>query len=342
MKVDRCYILLGQFNRALQSGGSDFYNIDLRDIMGNIYDRYSRFCIKLESYHSRVANSGLPQNAGNEVQFLHIGGLPFINGYDTNPLYPSSRVVGVLHFEHSYGSETFFGMIYPSNIGNVMFSRQASSRISLELFCTIASSNTKEPVVFGSENPNFLFSITGIEDKYPMYRQPEVIENTSQLVLNTQNAIDLEPLGRALRFTVDLSQVIDKNVYNKYNKFVLTTKMVQYNIVYANFSAWFGASIMMSGLNWYSPSLKLNSTYQGTTTWLNLYHKGAVNSIYVADAGSFDYTKETFIDNVFYKPASPIVELSLTYNRVYNMDLIGVSRKPDPFLFIFNISPVDD
>lgn len=345
MKVDRCYILLGQFNRSSTSGGSDFYDIDLRDIMSSLYDKYTRFCIKLEAYHSRTANAAT--TTGDEVQFLHISGLNWLNGYDTNPLYPSSRVTAAMFFEHTlfWNGEFYRNMLYPANTATLMFSRQASSRVQLELFATTADSNTKLTSLFGSESPNYLFSITGVEDKYPIYRQPEVIEKTSQLVLNASKATNLEALRRAIRWRVDLSQVIDRNVYNKYNKFVLVTKMVQANNTYANFTAWFGSTALMSGLNWFSPSLKLNSRYSsggGSTSWLNLYHQGAVTAVSLVEYANIDYSKETFIDNVFYKPASPVVDLTITFNRMYSLDLIGSSQAIEPFVWIFNILPVDD
>jgi hypothetical protein len=342
MKIDRCYILLGQFNMVFNQDGSQFYDIDLREIMSSLYDKYTRFSIKLEAYHSRTANAaGL---LGDEVQFLHMSGLNWLNGYDTNPLYPSSRVAAVLFFEHlllGLTGEFYRSILYPSNIATTMFSRQASSRIRLELFATIPDNDVKLAALFGNELPNYLFSITGVEDSYPIYRQPEIIEQTSQLVLNASKATNLEAFRRAIRWQVDLSQVIDRNAYNKYNKFALITKMAQTNNTYANFSAWVGNTALMSGLNWFSPSVKLNSTYTGTTSWLNLYHQGAVSAVSLLDYTNFDLTKETFIENVFYKPASPVVDLTITFNRVSDLNLIGSSQAIEPFVWFFQIIPVD-
>lgn len=340
MKIDRCYILLGQFNMSLNQGGSQFYNIDLREIMSSLYDKYSRFSIKLEAYHSRVNNSS--GSTGDEVQFLHMDGFNWLNGFDTNPLYPSSRVSAILFFDHlNSGSEFFRAMIYPSNIATTMFSRQASSRIRLELFSTTPDSNVKNATLFGNEFPNYLFSITGVEDSYPIYRQPEIIEKTSQLILNASNATNLEPLRRAIRWRVDLSQVIDRNIYNKYQKFALVTKMIQPNTLYHTFSAWTGITAMMSGLNWFSPSLKLNSTYTGSRGWLNLYHEGSVTAVSLVDFGNADTSKETFIENVFFKPASPIVNLTITFNRLNTLEIVGSSQAIEPWIWFFQIIPVD-
>lgn len=344
MKVDRRYILLGQFNRRATVDGSDFFSIDLRDIMGYLYDKYSRFSIKLEAYHSRVANSST--RVGDEVQFLHVGGFNWLNGYDTNPLYQGSRVAGVLYFQHESAfliGEFNRQIIYPSNIATLIFSRQASSRIYMELFATTADSNLKLDQLFGSESPNYLFSITGVDDAYPIYREPEIIENTSQLVLNTANATSLETNRRAVRWRVDLSQVIDRNVYNKYIKFVLITKMILTNNTYWSFSSFVGSTNLVSGLNWVSPCLKLNSSYTGTTSWLNLYHEGAVTAISLTDNNTTgDTIKETFIDNVFFKPASPIINFTMTYNTINTLNLIGVTQAIEPMVYIFNILPVDD
>lgn len=118
MKVDRRYILLGRFNRTGTSGdGSDFYSIDLREILNDLYDNYTRFNIKLESYHSRTAATvGLP----SDVQFLHLSGLNWLNGYDTNPNFPSSRVAAVMFFNNDQ-VEFARSMLYPSNIATLMF-----------------------------------------------------------------------------------------------------------------------------------------------------------------------------------------------------------------------------
>lgn len=342
MKVDRCYILLGSFNVSLNQGGSNFFNIDLREIMNGLYEKYSRFSIKLEAYHALVGNSGL--TTGDEVQFLHIQGFNWLNGYDTNPLYQSSRVCGVLFFEHLTNtfSEYNRSIIYPSNIATIMFSRPAASRIRLELFSTSPASDVKNATLFGNEAPTYLFSITGVEDTYPIYRQPEIIEKSSQLVLNAKDAVNLEAFRRAIRWSVDLSQVIDRNVYNKYQKFALITKLVQDNDTFVGASGRGGYTVMLSGLNWFSPSLKLNSSYTGNRAFLNLYHQGSVTAISLLENYNGDTTKETFIENIFFKPASPIVELTLTLNRPRTLEVLaGSSQAILPWFYIFNIVPVD-
>jgi hypothetical protein len=118
--------------------------------------------------------------------------------------------------------------------------------------------------------------------------------------------------------------------------------MILRNNTSANFSGFFVVTLMLSGLDWFSPSLKLNSEYTGNTTFLD-YHKGPSTSIGLIEASgdNIDHIKETFIDNVFYKPASPIVDLSMTYNAIYDLNLIGVNGVVSPYSFIFNIIPVD-
>ncbi|MFY7883382.1 MAG: hypothetical protein ACOVOV_00915 [Dolichospermum sp.] len=339
MKVDRCYLLLGQFNRHSQSGdGSDFWDIDLREILQGLYDKYNRFNLKLEAYHSRTATSA---NLPNEIQFLQVRGYNWLSGLDTNPTFANSRVAGVMFLEHTGSNEFMRGILYPSNIGTMTFSKQANPRIRMELFSTDPDLTTKVNPFFGNENPNFLFSFTGVEDKYPIYREPEVIEKSGQLTLNTANAIYLDTNRLANRWRVDLSQLIDRNIYQKYSKFALITKMIQQNNIQISFSAWSGVTFMMSGFNWYSPSLKLNSTYTGNRAWL-VQHQGAPTAIGLIESNNSDITKETFIDNVFFKPSSPVVEVTLTFNRLGDMAFTGVTAPVPPFYFIFNIVPVDD
>ena len=342
MKIDRCYILLGVFNRQSQSGdGSDFWEINLREILGGLYDKYSKFNLKLEAYHSRTAGAGtLP----SECQFLQVAGFNWIGGLDTNVAFSNSRVAGATVYDHTQtnNAEFFRGMIYPSNIATLTFSRHADPKIIMELFSTDPDLTTKVNPFFGNEGANYLFSITGVDDRTtPLYREPEIIEKTGQLVLNTQNALALEVNRRAVRWSVDLSQLIDPITYNKYSKFALITKMILVNTVNANFSAWFGVSFLMSGLNWYSPNLKLNSTYTGSTTSF-AFHQGSATAVALVETANADFSKETFIDSVFYKPSTTKVDLTITYNGTGALNLIGVSAPVLPFYFIFNLVPVDD
>ncbi len=341
MKIDRCYILLGTFNRQSRSGGSDFYQINLREILGGLYDKYTKFNLKLEAYHSRVANSvGLP----SETQFLQVAGFNWIGGLDTNERFQGSRVVGVMMFDHTLVNNTEFqrGIIYPSNIATQTFSRQADPRVLMELFATDPDLTTKVDPLFGNEDVNYLFSFTGVDERrIPLYREPEIIEKTGQLVLNTGNAVGLDANRRALRWNVDLSQLIDRNIYNKYGKFALITKMIQTITMSVTTSAFSGVSFLMSGLNWYSPSLKLNSTYTGNTVAFNSFHQGPATAIALIDTTNTDQTKETFIENVFYKPSSPIVSLTLTFNTTATLGLTGVNAVIPAMYFIFNIVPVD-
>lgn len=342
MNIDRCYLLLGQFNRTSQSGdGSDFYDIDLREILKGLYDKYNRFNLKLEAYASRTANStGFPY----EAQFLQIAGFNWLSGYDTDAKFSNSRCVGITHFEHQVGivPEYALGIVYPSDTGTLTFSKPSNPKMTMEMFATTPEINTKVNPLFGGENGNYLFSFTGVPDAFPIYRPLTTIEKTGQLILNMANAEALQNQNLAVRWKVDLSQIIDKNTYTKYSKFALVTKEIMTNTTPITFSGFASVTFMMSGLDWFSPSLKINSTYSGSISWLN-YHQGAPTALGIISLSSNDNTKETFIDNVFYKPSSPNVELTLTFNRPYTMDLTGISGANviQPYYFIFNIVPVE-
>ena len=160
-------------------------------------------------------------------------------------------------------------------------------------------------------------------------------------MLNTAQALGLDANRRVLRWNVDLSQLIDRNTYNKYGKFALITKMIQTRLMNVTTSAFSGVTFLMSGLNWYSPSLKLNSTYTGNTAILS-FHQGTPTAIALVDTTNTDQTKETFIENVFYKPSSPVVSLTLSFNTSATLALTGVNAVIPPMYFIFNIVPVDD
>lgn len=340
MLIDRCYILLGSFNRQSRSGGSDFYQIDMREIMGGLYDKYTRFNLKLEAYHGRTANSvGLP----SETQFLQVAGFNWLGGLDTNVAFQGSRVVGVMLFDHLATNPEFQrGMIYPSNIATQTFARHANPQITMELFATDPDLTTKITTLFGNEDVNYLFSFTGVdESRMPLYREPEIIEKTGQLILNTAQALELDTNRRAVRWSVDLSQLIDRNTYNKYGKFALVTKMIHSRPLNVSSSGFSGITLLMSGLQWFSPNLKLNRTYTGNTDAFNSFHHGPATAIALIDTVNTDIVKETFVENVFYKPSSPIVSLTMTYNAISNLALSGVTAQILPFYFIFNIVPVD-
>ena len=341
MKFERCYILLGRFNRDSASGdGSSFWKINLREILGGLYDKYNRFNLKLEGYHARVTNSAA---LANEVQFLQVAGFNWLSGYDTNVEFSRSRVAGIMNFDHlTINNDYFRGIIYPSNIGTMTFSRQNDPNIIMELFATDPDLTAKVPLLFGDEGVNYLFSVTCVGDqKQALYREPEIIENMGQLVLNTANAVPLEAFRRAVRWTVDLSQLIDRDTYSKHSKFALTTKMIHINDLFIANNV-LGATVLMSGLDWYCCAPLLNSTYTGSTVSFNTYHQAKATTIAVIATGNGDRSKETFIDNVFYKPASPIVNLTLTYNTTMTLDLISSTGAIAPFYYIFSLVPVDD
>jgi hypothetical protein len=247
-------------------------------------------------------------------------------------------------FDHNLANNTEFqrGVIYPSNIATQTFSRHANPQITMVLFATDPDLTTKVEPLFGNEDVNYLFSFTGVDERrIPLYREPEIIERTGQLVLNTGQAVELDANRRAVRWSVDLSQLIDRNTYNKYSKFALITKMIQMRPMGVTTSSFSGVSFLMSGLNWYSPSLKLNSTYTGSTVTFNSFHQGPATAIALVDSTNADQTKETFIENVFYKNSTPIVSLTLTYNSTATLGLIGVNAAIPAMYFIFNLVPVD-
>lgn len=342
MNVDRSYILLGQFNRKARTGGSDFYDIDLREIMGGLYDKYNRFNLKLEAWASRTANSSATTD---DILFLQVGGLHWLSGYDTNPLYQGSRIVASMFFNENQGAygEFYRGMIYPSNIATQTFSREACSNVTLELFATHARENNKMANLFSGDNPAYLFSITGVDEKYPIYRISDINVKTGQLVLNASQATNLEVNRRAISWNVDLSQIIDRDIYTNYSKFAFITKLIRTNTFNGTGTDNFYAVLLMSGLSWYSPSLKLNSTYTGSTNSF-IYHNGTCNAIGVTSDSTIataDVSRETFIDSIFYKPASPVVNLVLTFNNITTLNLISVTAPVNPFVFIFNIVPVE-
>lgn len=134
---------------------------------------------------------------------------------------------------------------------------------------------------------------------------------------------------------------MDAKYYHKYSKFAFITKQIKPNNVNGTSSAASHTTLLMSGLDWVSPSLKLNSSYTGNRTFL-IHHTGTISAIGLVDgATNNDLIKETFIDNIFYKPASPIVELSMTFNSILTLGLIAVSAPIEPFHFIFQIVPVE-
>ena len=220
-------------------------NFSLRYILGQLYDKYDAFSIKLEGFICRTAATAV---IADDFLLLHMDGLPFMNGYDTSPNYRSSRVIEMI--DYAGGN---LGYNFMSNCNGVNFWKPSTEKIDLKLFHTRLTDETR---LINNDDVVFIFSITGIDAYQKIKRTKEITiprfpaMKTANLTLSTYKATSIDARNRAFKFSnVNLRRVIGED-YDKYKKFALITKsyvMCEYSGVnyYQSFSGFLMANIMM-------------------------------------------------------------------------------------------------
>ena len=131
-----------------------FKGIPIRDILGDMYNKYDKFKLVLNS-HSGIYNSG---TATNQQYFIRVSGLDFINTteYIINNNYPRSAIYMLPIITSSQINLNNL----PSNYGQV-FNKPTNS--SIDLTIVFLDRNLTVPS-FNIGTNMFVFSIYGVEN----------------------------------------------------------------------------------------------------------------------------------------------------------------------------------
>lgn len=359
MNYNKTYFLL-YFNSGVIDGGTGYvYNINLRNRLSYLYDKYNAFSIKLESYICRSANSSF---IVDDFLLLHMSGLNFINGYDTCQKYSDSKVIEMIDFSDTFqgnNNSSIRGYTFVSNCNATNFYKPSTENIKLKLFYTRVSD---ESLISIPDDINYIFSITGIDKYKVMHPNKNVIIpilsnlKTVNLTLATYTATQLDSRNRAFKFSnINLRNLIG-NSYSQNQKFALICKSYiscEYNTSYLNsFSGYTIGNIFISGFNWITQSIELNNVNRGSVV-----QQFEINSIHQTPASvlcqvNYNFStndmrrafKESYIENVFEISNDNIdIVLSNTPMYFYGLTLANNSTTDlfPHYVFNLDIIPVD-
>lgn len=291
---------------------------NFRRILGNLYYKYNAFSIKLESYICRTAATTDPTL---DFYLFHIAGLNFINGYDSSPNYNYSRALEVIDFSGTTPT-TNFNFISACN--TTMFYKPTSDTIDLTFFYTKISD---ELLVVNPDDVFYMFSITGVDaykvqnPQKPLIKRPVEMRSVN-FSLQSYKAEIIESRNRAYRFNnINLRNIIGQD-YDKYSKFCLITKYINFSrnngiTFMTQFSGFLYFQFCLSGLDFISLS---GAQYDNTSTTIQRIHP-STPSIIALGAFTFAFPYESYIENSFYK-SSDVVDIVISYNSMYGYDLV--------------------
>lgn len=326
-------------------------NFSLRHILGQLYDKYNAFSIKLEGFVCRIANTAV---IADDFLLLHMEGLPFFNGFDTSPNYRNSRVIEMI--DYAGGN---LGYNFMSNCNGVNFWKPSTEKIDLRLFHTRL---TDESRIVNNDDVNFIFSITGLDKFKVIHPTKDIIiprfpaMKTVNLSLETHKATSIDSRNRAFRFSnVNLRSVIGPD-YDRYKKFALITKsyaMCEYSGLnyYQSFSGFLMGNIMISGFDWFRPSLPQYYS-PGTAaqqTEINTIHQTPAcvvcQIVYGNNASIPRAYKETYIENVFEK-SQDTIDIIISNTQIYSYTLVPFNATNTQlfphYTFNFDIIPLKE
>lgn len=304
-----------------------YSNFDLYRIMPYMYWNYTAFNIKLEGFVTRTAGFNLLVD--QQYNLLHMTGLNWVNGYDTQPGFENSRVIELISYEQNAPNQNPVGYNFPSNCNGIMFHRPSSPQVTLTLFITNVNTGQVQEFV-QSDRGCFIFSINGIEkykvNNYKLWR--EINTKEVSFVLKTSGAVQLDNRNRAFIWSnVHMCNVMG-SIYHEYSKFQLVTQYIQPHQGASNpisNSVFNGVTCVMSGLPWISSSFPYLQNATSTTQ----YHTDQKSVV-----GLFSLTtqpfKEMSIVNTFDRPKS-YADIVLTYASLTGLEIIGASAGTTQF-----------
>ena len=324
------------------------YNVDLRRIIGSLWDKYEAFNISIEGFNPEGGNySGNNRNAS----CVHLTGLPFMsNYYDSLQQYSTSRVLELVLWDLG-------GWNFMKNVNKVAFYRP-TTRIIPEWTTFLTNPAGGFDEYYGTNNYHLMFCITGI-DAYRIRRIPKPLvyrgfnKPNPMLTLNTSYATSIDPIDvtatkkRIFRFdNVNWRTIIGNELYDKYEKFALVTRYMSNVALNNTFGAGFPTfPIYLSGSN-----LIFENNFD-PFMWSNNQVVGLHGNMPVCVAClRYGWAKDFYVENVFLKPFQDIGTLTLHFSALREQSLATGNNGPTtsnnvlyPTLYIqFEIIPVVD
>jgi len=143
-------------------------NINMRTLLGTMYDQYDTFNLCLSSITTSLATAGIGSTASDRTLVINVGGLPFINNtYDTGLKHNvTTTVLGTFTFVPSNTASNFF---YSSNVASFAKNTDVVN-ISIN-YSRVSLFNGSYNVVTLNPFPDvvFIFDIFGIPKDTPSH-----------------------------------------------------------------------------------------------------------------------------------------------------------------------------
>lgn len=318
MKYDKIYFNLYSNLGTVTTTGINF-NLNMKYLLGELFDQYRAFSIKLEGFRSGITNTAV---IADDYLLLHMKGLEFFNGYDSSILNNDSRVIELLDCANAAGGYGFM-----SNTNAINFTRPSTHNVTLSLFFTRITSD--DPIIVNPEGISYIFSITGIEtykiNNIKLITTIPRIQliNSINFTLNAKDAITSGTRGQTYTFTnINLYALIGSDFLRRYKRFNLITKYIGYIDAIAGYlpagNVNSVGNIIMSGLNWVKPSIINN----------NLLTSAHTDTIAIIGQTKYNNNnisfQETYIENPF-NFTNGNVTLSISHTSILNVNYIPIN-----------------
>jgi len=138
-----------------------WYNINLRTLLGDLYDKYDYFNLKLISIVSDDTTGGIDVTNDLYVN-VKMTGLPFVNQtYDVN----NKCNTNVCYLSHHLFFTDSFSITEKSNDDNIVFGKN-QELVNINIFYTKLIDDlpfSGDPALDEYGDATFLFSITGVD-----------------------------------------------------------------------------------------------------------------------------------------------------------------------------------
>lgn len=352
MNHNKNYFLV-YLNVVVVNDGTGFVinDLSLRYILGQLYDKFNAFSLKLEGFVARTASSAV---ITDDMLLFHVDGLPFMNGFDTCPNYRSSRVVEMIDYA-TIGNN---GYNFISNCNGVNFWKPSTEKINFKIFHTRL---TDETIIINPDDVAYIFSITGLSAYKTIHPTRDIViprfpaMRTSNLTLSSYKGVSIDARNRAFRFSqVNLRHVIGPD-YDRYKKFALVTKYyasVDWNGsgYPGSFSGFGMGQMLISGFDWFRPSTAQYSAKGTQAQQLEIATIHPTPSCVACQVVYGNSTvprafKETYIENVFEK-SQAVVDIIISQTQIFGYMLVPFNTNNTQlfphFTLNFDIIPLNE
>lgn len=339
-----------------------YYNCNLKTVLGDLWNKYDVFNVKLEAIFFNTTAQVLAQDY---QQIFHINGLNWVNNYLDYGSNWEGRVLETFTVGNMNVSTDYKGLHYISNANTLMFYKPQDPIVKLRFYGTRAGTND---LYTSGNRPEFTLSFTGVNMARTAKRRttiPKAIRiprvfKSSYFVLTGRIANMIDNNNTVWRFPdFNIREAMGSALFDKYEKFGLITRQVykgsniglldRLGAVQAlDYDTIGMVNYSMSGLNWVRPNFTpYNPFYNRFTVFTSPFKDIHQSSATIIDTSNFNtkynVAHQTYLNNVFRKTSSK-VDLIIQSHGNQSPNGLFVSN-PDSYSwaiqFYFEVIPID-